>query len=219
LDLEACGVTLRLAFGTATILLVFGTPLAWILSRSRGPFRTAVEAVLSLPLVLPPTVLGFFLLVLLGESGVVGRLFEALGGRPPAFTFGGVLAASVVFNLPFALGSYVAAFDAVDRRFIEAAACAGASRLSTFFRVALPLARPGVASGTLLAFAHALGEFGVVLMVGGAIPGETRTLAIAVYDDVQALQFERATKTSLALLGASFLLLLSARILDRRTRR
>jgi molybdate transport system permease protein len=159
-----------------------------------------VDAAIALPLVLPPTVLGFYLLAGAGPDSVIGRAYTALGGRSLPFTFQGILIASVIYNLPFAIRPFTAGFSAVDPRLIEAARCLGASPLRTFLRIVLPLAWPGVLAGLVLAFAHTVGEFGVVLMVGGNIPGVTRTIALAIYDDVQALDYQGANQASLALL-------------------
>src|SRR5262249_27738739 len=159
--------------------------------------KLRVEAVVALPLALPPTVRGFYVLPATGPNSALGRGVEALtGGRLP-FTFAGILAGSVLFNLPFAVRPFASAFAAVDRRLVEASWCLGVSRLGTFFRVVLPLSWPGVLSGVVLTFAHSVGEFGVVLMVGGNIPGVTRTLSVAIYDDVQALDYASAGRTSL----------------------
>jgi molybdate transport system permease protein len=218
-DFAALVVTLKLASTTAVVLLLIGAPAAWWIATTRSRFKLVVESVIALPIVLPPTVLGFYLLTACGPHGALGRAATALGGAPLAFTFEGILLASLLFNLPFAVGPYAAAFAGVDRRLLESARCLGASGAGAFVRVALPLARPGLMAGTLLVFAHALGEFGVVLMVGGSVPGVTRTLSIDVYERVQALDYESAGKTSGALLIASFLLLLSVRALERRRAR
>src|SRR5207248_1460553 len=169
-----------------------------------------------LPLVLPPTVLGFYVLAATGPEGLLGRGYEALtGGRLP-FTFAGILVGSVLFNLPFAVRPFAAAFAAVDRRLVEASWCLGVSRLGTFFRVVVPLSWPGLLTGLVLTFAHTVGEFGVVLMVGGNIPGVTRTVSISIYDDVQALNYAAAGQTALFLLGLSFVTLAVVFALQRR---
>ncbi len=215
-DWTAFGVTLKLAACTTGVLLVLGLPLAWWLATARARGKFLVEAVVALPLVLPPTVLGFYVLTALGPSGVVGRGYGWLGGGRLPFTFPGILAGSVLFNLPFAVRPFAAAFAAVDRRLVEASWCLGVSRLATFGRVVLPLAWPGVLTGLVLTFAHSVGEFGVVLMVGGNIPGVTRTLSVAIYDDVQALDYAAAGRTSLVLVAFAFAALALTHALQRR---
>jgi molybdate transport system permease protein len=187
-DWQAGWVTFKLAAGTTLALLVLGVPLAYWLATTRSRLRPAVEVAVALPLVLPPTVLGFYFLMATGAIGV----------RLP-FTFAGILLASVLFNLPFAVRPFAAAFAAVDRRLVEASWCLGVSPVGTFTRVVMPLAWPGVLAGLALTFAHTVGEFGVVLMVGGNIPGVTRTLSVAVYDDVQALDYAAAGRTAVVL--------------------
>jgi molybdate transport system permease protein len=215
-DWTAFWVTARLAFWTTAVLVVVGVPLAYWLATTRWRGKFLVEAVVALPLVLPPTVLGFYVLAATGPNGVIGQGYEALtGGRLP-FTFAGILVGSVLFNLPFAVRPFAAAFAAVDRRLVEASWCLGVSRLATFARVVLPQAWSGVLAGLVLTFAHTVGEFGVVLMVGGNLPGVTRTLSIAVYDDVQALDYEAAGQTALVLLGFAFVVLCLVHALGRR---
>jgi molybdate transport system permease protein len=206
-DWTAFWLTLELATCTTAILLVLGLPLAYWLSTSRFPGKFLIEAVVALPLVLPPTVLGFYLLVGLGPHSPLGRAYESLTGSLLPFTFSGLLVGSVIANLPFAVRPFAAAFAAVDRRLEEASWCLGVSRLATFFRVTLPLSWPGVVTGMILTFAHTVGEFGVVLMIGGNIPGVTRTLSIAIYDDVQALDYVSAGQTALVLFVFSFAVL------------
>jgi molybdate transport system permease protein len=175
-----------------------------------------VEAVVALPLVLPPTVLGFYVLKATGPNSVMGRRYESwTGGRFP-FSFQGILVGSVLFNLPFAVRPFASAFAGVDLKLVEASWCLGVSRLRTFFRVVMPLSWPGILSGMVLTFAHTVGEFGVVLMVGGNIPGVTRTLSIAIYDDVQALKYEAAGQTALVLVGFAFTVLCLTYALQRR---
>ncbi len=217
-DLSAIRLTLALASVSTAVLLVLGAPLAWWLSRSRSRLRPAVEAIVSLPLVLPPTVLGFYLLVLLGPDGPVGRLSAALGGPPLAFSFPGLVIGSVVYSLPFVVHPLRDAFAAVGRRPLEVAATLGASPLDRLLTVALPLARPGFVTAAVLGFAHTLGEFGVVLMIGGSIPGETRVLSIAVYDRVEMLDWDRAHVLAAGLLVVSFLLLVGVYGRARRVR-
>lgn len=204
MDWSAIWLSVRLAAATTAILVVVGLPLGCWLAFSRRRFRPVVEAVVALPLVLPPTVLGFYLLIAMGPRSPVGAWYESLTGSRLPFTFTGLLIASVLYSLPFAIQPIASSFAAVDRRLIETSWSLGASRLRTFFRLVLPLSRAGVLAGMVLAFAHTLGEFGVVLMVGGNIPGETRTASISIYDDVQALDYARAGRTSLVLLAASF---------------
>jgi molybdate transport system permease protein len=215
MDWSALRVTLQLAFATTAILFVIGLPLAVWLSATKFRFRFVIEAVVALPLVLPPTVLGFYLLYATGPRSPLGSLFRDLTGTTLPFSFGGVLLASVLFNLPFAVRPFVAAVAAVDRRLIEAAWCLGVSRFEAFWRITFPLASRGILAGLVLTFAHAVGEFGVVLMVGGNIPGVTRTLSIAIYDDVQSLNYERAGTTALVLLGFSFAVLCLTQSLSR----
>ncbi|WP_177419144.1 molybdate ABC transporter permease subunit [endosymbiont of Lamellibrachia barhami] len=215
-DLAALWITLRLAGLTVVILLLLGTPLAWWLSRTQRRFKAVVEAVVALPLVLPPTVLGFYLLVALGPNGPVGGMMMALGGEPLAFTFAGLVIGSVFYSLPFVVQPLQGAFAAIGHRPMEVAATLGASPLDRFFTVAVPLARPGFLTATVLGFAHTVGEFGVVLMIGGNIPGETQVLSIAIYDHVEALEYGHAHWLSGGLLLLSFLLLLAVYVLNRR---
>lgn len=203
-------VTLKLATLTAAILFVVSLPLAWWSATTTSRARPVVDAVVALPIVLPPTVLGFYVLAALGPDGVVGAPLTAVGGPRLPFTFGGLLVGSLLFNLPFSVRPFAAAFAAVDRRVVEAAWCAGASRLRTFVRVVLPLSAPGLRAGVVLTFAHAVGEFGVVMMLGGNVPGVTRTLSIAIYDDVGALDYGSAHRTAAALLVFSFVVLVLA---------
>jgi molybdate transport system permease protein len=207
MDWLAIVLSLRLATATTVILLVIGLPLAGWLALSNRRGRWAVDAFVALPLVLPPTVLGYYVLVMLGPRSPVGRAYEALTGSPIVFSFNGLLVASVLYSLPFAVQPFAAAFAAVDRALIETAWCLGASRLRTFVRVVVPLARPGIVAGAVLTFAHTVGEFGVVLMVGGNLPGVTRTVSISIYDDVQAFNYARAGRTAGLLLVFSFMVL------------
>lgn len=215
-DLPALLLSLRLSLATAAILVVFGLPLGWWLATSKARWRPLAEALVALPIVLPPTVLGFYVLLLLGPRGPVGRAVEALFGARLPFTFEGLLVASILYSLPFAVQPFASSFAAVDRTLLEAAASLGASPLRTFFRVVLPLSRAGVVTGVVLSFAHTLGEFGVVLMIGGSIPGETRTVSVAIYDHVQALDYASAGATSLVLLAVSFAVLAATYTLQRR---
>jgi molybdate transport system permease protein len=216
MDLAALILSIELAGLTTVILLAVGLPIAWWLATSRWRFRFLVEAVVALPLVLPPTVLGFYLLVGLGPHSPAGKLFEAVAGHPFPFSFTGLLLASVLYSLPFAVQPFTGALAAVDRRFVEASYTLGASPLATFFRVTLPLAWPGVLAGAVLTFAHTLGEFGVVLMVGGNIPGRTRTLSVAIFDHVESLEYAAAHRTAGLLLVFSFAVLALVYALQRR---
>jgi molybdate transport system permease protein len=204
---EAVALTLKLAGSVSLILLVLGLPIAWWLTQTRWRYKFLVEAVVALPLVLPPTVLGFYILVALGPRSPVGAWIESALGHTLPFTFTGLLVASVLYSLPFAVQPFSAAFAGVDRNLIDAAQTLGASRLRTFLRIVLPLSLSGVLSGVVLSFAHTLGEFGVVLMVGGNIPGVTRTVSIDIYDQVQVVNYGAANQTALALLVFSFVVL------------
>ena len=215
-DFTALWLTLRLALITTLILLLIGTPLAWWLARTKSPARALVDAIVTLPLILPPTVLGFYLLIALGPRGPVGKLMLAVGGQPLAFTFAGLVIGSIIYSLPFVVRPLQDAFTNIGRRPLEVAATLGASPTDRFLTVALPLARPGYITAAVLGFAHTLGEFGVVLMIGGNIPGATQVLSISIYDHVETLQYGRAHLLSGMLLGISFLLLLSVYALNRR---
>ena len=216
MDRAALLLSLRLATLTALALLALGLPLAHWLATSRRRWRILVEAVVALPIVLPPTVLGFYLLVGLGPQGLLGRAWEAIVGSRFPFSFSGLLFASILYSLPFAVQPFAAAIAAVDPRFVEASHALGASRLRTFFRVTLPLAWHGVVAGAVLAFAHTLGEFGVVLMVGGNVAGRTRTLSVALFDHVEALEYGAAHRTAALLLALSFAVLALVYTLQRR---
>lgn len=208
--------TLRLALYTTGILLVLGLPIAYWLANTKWRLKFLVESVVAMPLVLPPTVLGFYLLVAMGPHSPLGRFWEGLTGSALPFTFAGILIGSVICNLPFAVRPFAASFASVDRRLIEASWCLGVSRMRTFFRVTLPLSRAGVLTGLVLTFAHTVGEFGVVLMIGGNIPAVTRTLSIVIYDDVQALDYHAAGQTSIVLLALAFLTLCITHLLQRK---
>jgi len=218
-DWSAIVLSLRLATVTTLILLVVGLPVAGWLALSDRRGRWAVDALVALPLVLPPTVLGFYVLVALGPRSPIGRAYEAITGNTIVFSFQGLLVASVLYSLPFAVQPFAAAFSAVDRNLIETAWCLGASRVRTFMRIVVPLARPGIVAGVVLSFAHTVGEFGVVLMVGGNIPGSTRTVSISIYDDVQAFNYARAGRTAVLLFAFSFVVLASTYRLQRRSGR
>ena len=217
MDLAALRLSFVLAGLTTAALLVIGLPVAQWLTSTRWRGKVLVEAVVALPLVLPPTVLGFYLLVAFGSRSPLGRAFTAVTGHTLAFSFEGLLVASVLYSLPFAVQPFAAALARVDRRLVEAAHGLGASPLRTFFTVTLPLALPGVVAGAVLTFAHTLGEFGVVLMVGGNVPGSTRTLSIAVFDAVEQLDYATAGRTSLVLLAVSFGVLVVTYTLQRRS--
>lgn len=209
MDTISITLTLRLAFTTTAILLAIATPLAlWIASRCTLP-RRIVQAAVALPLVLPPTVLGFYLLVGLGPLTAFGRLLIRIIGHPLAFTFTGLVIGSVVFSLPFAVQPLVAGFSGIDRNLIDTASVLGASPWTVFRRVIAPLSRAAFLTSAVLTFTHTVGEFGVVLMLGGDIPGVTRTLSIAIYDRVQDAQYAAANRTALWLVGLSFLALLA----------
>lgn len=215
MDWTAFRLTLQLAGATTLALLVLGLPLAAWLAGTRSRWRYVVEALVALPLVLPPTVLGFYLLWGLGPQSPLGQAWKGLTGASLTFTFGGMLVASVIYNLPFAVRPFTSALAAVDRRVIESAWCLGTSPLQTLLRVTIPLAWRGILTGLILTFAHTVGEFGVILMVGGNIPGVTRTLSMAVYDDVQALRYGAAGVTSLWLLLLAVVALGLVQTLDR----
>ena len=217
-DISALKVTLLLAGTTTVILLLAGIPLAWWLARTRCRLRLLLEAVIALPLVLPPTVLGFYLLLMLGPDGPLGGFSTMLGFGPLAFTFTGLVIGSCIYSLPFAVQPMRDAFAAMGDRPLEAAATLRAGPLDRFLTVTLPLAAPGILTAAVLTFAHTLGEFGVVLMIGGNIPGRTQVLSIAIYDHVEALEYANAHILSAGLLAFSFLLLLLTYGLGRRMR-
>lgn len=207
-DLIALFVTLKLASISTIVLLLIGTPIAWWLSRSHWRYKYFVEAIIALPLILPPTVLGFYLLVSLGPNGPIGGLTSTLGGESLAFTFTGLVIGSVVYSMPFVIQPLQNAFSAIGQRPLEVAATLGASPIDRFFSIAIPMARPGFITASVLGFAHTLGEFGVVLMIGGNIPGSTQVVSISIYDHVEALEYGQAHALSASLLLFSFVLLL-----------
>jgi molybdate transport system permease protein len=207
MDWQAVGLSVRLGVATTVVLVVVGMPIGYWLARSRRPWRPLVEALVALPLVLPPTVLGFYLLLAMGPRGPLGALWETATGGRLAFTFEALLLASVISSLPFAVQPFSVAFAAVDRSLLETSWTLGRSGLATFVRVVIPLSVGGIVTGMVLTFAHTIGEFGVVLMVGGSIPGETRTVALVIYDRVQALDYAGAAATALPLLVLSFAVL------------
>ena len=206
-DWGAIALTLKLATTTTVLLLLVATPLAWWLAHTRSAWRRPIGAMVSLPLVLPPTVLGFYLLVTLGPNGAVGQLMQSLGLGLLPFTFGGLVVGSVVYSLPFSVQPMQNAFEAMGRRPMEVAATLRASPLNAFFTVALPLARPGILTATVMTFAHTVGEFGVVLMLGGNIPNETRVASVQIYGHVEALQYTEAHWLSAGMVVFSFAVL------------
>lgn len=215
-DLQAVWTTLKLALITTGVLVVVGTPLAWWLARTRRAYKTVIEAVVALPLVLPPTVLGFYLLIALGPRGPIGGALEALGGEPLVFSFPGLVVGSIVYSLPFMVQPLQVAFSSIGTLPLEAAATLRASPLDRFFTVAVPLARRGFLMGATLSFAHTIGEFGVVLMIGGSIPGRTQVLSVAIYNHVEALEYARAHVLAGGLLIFSLLLLVAIYSISRR---
>lgn len=213
---QAVWLTLKLASMTTAVLLVLATPLAWWLARTASPWRAPVGALVSLPLVLPPTVLGFYLLVALGPHGPLGAITQALGWGLLSFTFSGLLIGSVVYSLPFAVQPLQHAFEAMGDRPMEIAATLRASPLDAFLTVALPLARPGFVTAAVLSFAHTVGEFGVVLMMGGNIPGQTRVVSTLIYGHVEAMEYPQAHALAAAMLLFSFVVLLGLSLVNRR---
>lgn len=219
IDWQAFFLTIELAVLVSAILFVVGLPLAYWIAFSSRRWRFLVEALVALPIVLPPTVLGFYVLVALGSQSPVGRWWQSLTGHTLAFTFTGLVIGSILYSLPFAVQPFAASFDAVDRKLLAASATLGASPLRTFFRVVLPLSVPGLVTGMVLSFAHTMGEFGVVLMVGGNIPGITRTVSIAIYDQVQASNYASANAMALLLLTFCLAVLMAVYKLNRKTPR
>jgi len=209
-------LTLELAATTTVVLLVVGTPIAWWLARSAARWKEAVAAVVALPLVLPPTVLGFYLLLALGPEGPGGWIARVFGGRSLAFTFEGLVIGSVFYSMPFVVQPIRNAFEAFGNRPLEVASTLRASPWDAFWSVAVPLARPGFLTGAVLGFAHTVGEFGVVLMIGGSIPGETRVLSIAVYDYVETLQWEQAHLLAGGMLIFAFFVILTMMLVEKR---
>jgi len=213
---DALLLSLRLAALVCAILFAIGVPIAYWISFSRWRWTFIVESIVALPLVLPPTVLGFYILIATGHRSPLGRWYESWSGHLLPFTFGGLAIASIIYSLPFAVQPMVASFSSVDRNLLNASAILGASRIRTFFRIVFPLSMGGVVTGMVLSFAHTLGEFGVVLMVGGNIPGVTETISISIYDDVEALNYARANHAALVLLLFSFAVLSITYALNRR---
>lgn len=208
-DIGAIWLTLQLATTVTLILLLIGTPLAWWLANTRSWLKAPLSAIVALPLVLPPTVLGFYMLIAMGPTGFIGELTQSLGLGTLAFSFWGLVVASVFYSLPFVVQPIQNAMEAINPRSLEVAATLGASPLDRFFTVAIPLAKPGFITAAILGFAHTVGEFGVVLMIGGNIPDETRVVSVQIYDHVEALDYAQAHGLSLLMVGFSFLVLLS----------
>lgn len=215
---EAVVLTVKLATITTVVLLLIGTPIAWWLARSPAWWKEAVGAVVALPLVLPPTVLGFYLLLTLSPTSPIGQAATALFGHSLPFTFAGLVVGSVIYSMPFVVQPVRNAFQAIGERPLEAAATLRASPLDAFFSVALPLARPGLITGAVLGFAHTVGEFGVVLMIGGNIPGETRVLSVAIYDYVEALEWDKAHVLAGGMVAFSFVVILITLLAEKRLR-
>ena len=213
---QAIGLTLQLATATTLILLLVATPLAWWLSQSQSKWRAAVGALVTLPLVLPPTVLGFYILVVLGPDGWIGMVTQAIGLGLLSFSFSGLLIGSIIFSLPFAVQPIQYAFEAIGRRPLEVAATLGAKPLDAFFSVALPLAKPGLLTATVLSFAHTVGEFGVVLMIGGNIPGQTRVVSTQIFGHVEAMEYTQAHWLAAGMVVFSFGVLLFLTRLKKR---
>ena len=215
LDFSAIIVTIKLAIISTSILILIGTPIAWWLSQTKFKFKAVFEAIIALPLILPPTVLGFYLLITLGSNGPIGKLLESLGGSSIAFTFTGLVIGSVIYSMPFVVQPLQNSFSSVGRKPLEVAATLGASKIDSFFSVAVPLSRSGFITAAVLGFAHTVGEFGVVLMIGGNIPGETGVVSIAIYDHVEAMEYGQAHWLAGGLLATSFLMLLFVYIINR----
>ncbi len=215
-DWQPVWLTLKLASVTTFILLLLGTPIAWWLARTRAWYKQPLAAVLALPLVLPPTVLGFYLLLLLGPKGPVGTFTQAIGLGTLPFTFAGLVVASVIYSLPFTVQPLQNTFESLGERLLEAASTLRASPWDRFVSIVIPLARPGFLTAAVLSFAHTVGEFGVVLMIGGNIPGETKVLSVAVYDHVEMLEYDQAHLLSAGMLGFAFVVLVSLYLLNGR---
>jgi molybdate transport system permease protein len=217
IDWQAFRLTIELALVVSAILFVVGLPLAYWIAFSRWRWKFLVEAMVALPIVLPPTVLGFYVLVALGSRSPLGRWWQSLTGHTLAFTFTGLVVGSILYSLPFAVQPFTASFSSVDRKLLAASATLGASPLRSFLRIVIPLSIPGLVTGLVLAFAHTMGEFGVVLMIGGNIPGVTRTVSIGIYDQVQASNYAAANAMALLLLVFCFAVLTVVYGLNRRT--
>lgn len=209
-------LTLKLASLVTVLLMLIGTPIAWWLARTRSPIKEAIATVVSLPLVLPPTVLGFYLLLALGPKGWIGQTWQLAFGHPLTFTFAGLVVGSVIYSMPFVVQPIRNAFEAFGEAPLEAAATLRASPVDRFFTVALPLATPGLVTGAVLGFAHTVGEFGVVLMIGGNIPGQTKVLSVAIYDYVETLEWDKANWLAGGMLAFSFVVILGMSLMARR---
>jgi molybdate transport system permease protein len=218
-DLQAIWLTLQVATLTTAILALVGTPIAWWLARTRSWLKTPVSALVALPIVLPPSVLGFYLLVAMGPHGPVGQWTAAWGLEPLVFTFPGLVVASVFYSLPFMVQPVHNAMEAMGTRPLEVAASLRASPLDTFFNVVLPLCKPGLITGAIMSFAHTVGEFGVVLMVGGNIPGVTRVVSVQIYDHVEAMEYGDAHRLAAVMLGFAFVVLMALNLYNQRTSR
>lgn len=216
MDWAAVSLTARLALATTSILFILGVPIAYWIATTRWRYRFLIEAIVALPIVLPPTVIGFYVLMATGPNSSLGQTYTTLFGRSLPFTFPGILIGSLIYNLPFAVRPFASAFAAIDRRLVEASWCLGESKTRTFFRIILPASWPGILTGIVLTFAHTVGEFGVVLMLGGNISGETRTISIAIYDSVQALDYRSANMSAAALLAFAATVLSATYALQRR---
>ncbi len=216
MDWTAIWLTIRLAACTTVILLILGLPLAYWLASTRFRGKFLVDAAVALPIILPPSVVGFYILWATGPRSPIGRAYESITDGMLPFSFPGILVASVLFNIPFAVRPFASSFAAVNRKLVEASWCLGVSRLRTFFGVVLPLSWTGILTGLVLTFAHAVGEFGVVLMVGGSIPGVTRTISISIFDDVQSLNYAAAHQTAIVLIAFAFVALCITYALQRR---
>ena len=205
---EPIWLSVKLSFVTTVFLIIFGVPLAFWLANTKNRIKPIIEAVTALPIVLPPTVIGFYILLAIGQNGPVGKLYESLFDTQLAFSFAGLVVGSFFYSLPFAVQPIQSAFEAVDKGLVEASWTLGKSKLATFYRIIIPLSRRGLITGSVLAFAHTMGEFGVVLMVGGNIPGVTKVASIAIYDEVQAMNYSEANILALFMLFLSFSVLL-----------
>lgn len=218
MDWQTIGLTLKLASVTTIILLIVGTPLAWWLSQSKMPGKEIIASIVALPLVLPPSVLGFYLLLMMGPDGLVGAFTQALGLGTLPFTFSGLVVGSVIYSLPFVVQPIRNAFEAMGERPLEVAATLRATPWQRFFQIAIPMARPGFLTGAVLGFAHTVGEFGVVLMIGGNIPGETKVMSVAIYDHVETLEWQQAHLLSAMLLLFAFVVVFAMYVLEKRLR-
>jgi len=215
-DIDAIWLTLKLASLVTLLLLLVSTPIAWWLARTRSWLKGPINAIVAMPLVLPPTVLGFYLLIFLGPQGPIGKLFDELGFSPLPFSFSGLVVASMLYSLPFVVQPIQNAFSAMGNSPLEAAATLRSSPLDRFLHVAIPLAKPGYISAAVLGFAHTVGEFGVVLMMGGNIPNETRVISVQIYDHVEALEYNQAHSLSLLMVAFAFIVLAFLYSIQRR---